>query len=91
MKQREYKSKEKITKVEVTTDTMTGRGGMALFVRYLFSINIYALLFERFSWIRKSMKGVPVWNIFKQIFCFFYDGTSRHLVYFDQLKKDEGY
>ncbi len=29
MKQKEYKSKEKIT-----TDTMTGRGGMALFVRY---------------------------------------------------------
>lgn len=91
MKQKEYKSKEKITKIEVTTDTMTGRGGMALFVCYLFNINIYALLLEHFSWIRKSMKGIPVWNIFKQIFCYFYDGTSRHLVYFDQLKKDEGY
>lgn len=91
MKQKEYKSKEKITKVEVTTDTLTGRGGLALFVRYLFSINIYALLLEHFSGIRRSMKGEPVWNIFKQIFCYFYDGTSRHLVYFDQLKKDEGY
>ncbi|MCP3680557.1 MAG: IS1380 family transposase [Gammaproteobacteria bacterium] len=91
MKQNKFKSKEKITKVGVTKDTLTGRGGLALFVRYLSSINIYALLFNHFSDIRKSMKGKPVWNIFKQIFCFFYDGTSRHLVYFDQLRKDEGY
>lgn len=91
MKQKEFKSKEKITKIEVTEDTLTGRGGLSLFVRYLSSSNIYALLLEYFSGIRRSMKGEPVWNIFKQIFCFFYDGTSRHLVYFDQLKKDEGY
>jgi hypothetical protein len=90
MKQNKFKSKEKITKVEVTGDTLTGRGGLALFVRYLSSINIYALLLEQFSGIRRSMKGEPIWNIFKQIFCYFYDGTSRHLVYFDQLKKDEG-
>jgi hypothetical protein len=25
------------------------------------------------------------------MFCFFYDGTSRHLVYFDQTRRDEGY
>ncbi len=56
----------------ITGDTLTGRGGMALFVRYLSSINIYAILFKHFSDIRKSMKGNPVWNIFKQIFCFFY-------------------
>ncbi len=91
MKQKEFKSKGKISKIEVTGDTLTGRGGLALFVRYLSSIHIYALLLEQFSGIRRSMKGEPVWNIFKQIFCFFYDGTSRHLVYFDQLKKDEGY
>ncbi len=91
MKQEGYKSKYEIKKVEVTTDVLTGRGGLALFVRYLYMVGIYELLAERFNWIRKSMKGVAVWNIFKQIFCFFYDGTSRHLVYFDDLKKDEGY
>ncbi len=91
IKQNKFKSKEKITKIDVTGDTLTGRGGLALFVRYLSGINIYAILFEHFSGIRKSIKGVSVWNIFKQIFCFLYDGTSRHLVYFDQLKKDEGY
>ncbi len=91
MKQKGIKSKGKITKIEVTTDTMTSRGGMTPFVRYLSGINIYALFLEQFSWIRKSMKGVVVWNIFKQIMCYFYDGTSRHLTYFDQLKGDEGY
>ena len=30
-------------------------------------------------------------DIFKQMFCWFYDGTSRHINYFDQLKGDEGY
>jgi hypothetical protein len=91
MKQLKFKSKCKISKVDVTEDTLTGRGGMALFVRYLDQVNIYALLVEAFGRIRRSEKGQPVWNIFKQIFCFFYDGTSRHLVYFDQLKRDEGY
>ncbi len=28
MKQKEIKSKKKISRVEVTTDTMTGRGGI---------------------------------------------------------------
>src|SRR4030066_1150479 len=91
MKQITFKSKCKIKKVDVTEDTLTGRGGMALFVRYLNQVNIYVLLVEAFSHIRRSEKGQPIWNIFKQVFCFFYDGTSRHLVYFDQLKRDEGY
>ncbi|MDA2930863.1 hypothetical protein MYX84_13115 [Acidobacteria bacterium AH-259-O06] len=30
-------------------------------------------------------------EIFKQLFCFFLDGSSRHLVYFDALKEDAAY
>ncbi|MDP2969653.1 MAG: IS1380 family transposase [Deltaproteobacteria bacterium] len=91
MKQIRFKSKCKISKVGVTEDTLTGRGGLALFVRYVSQVNIYALLLDAFGHIRRSEKGQPIWNVFKQIFCFFYDGTSRHLVYFDQLKRDRGY
>jgi hypothetical protein len=87
MKQDKVKSKCKIDRVGVTEDTLTGRGGMALFVRYLSKVNIYALLLDSFGYLRRSKKGQPVWNIFKQVFCFFYDGTSRHLVYFDQFKR----
>ncbi len=86
-----FKSKCKINKIGVTNDTLTGRGGMALFVKYLNNVEIYPLLQSFFGNIRKNNKGLPVWNIFKQMFCWFYDGTSRHLNYFDQLKGDEGY
>ena len=41
--------------------------------------------------VRKSRKGQEISGIFKQLFCFFMDGTSQHLVYFDRLKEDEGY
>ncbi len=91
MKKNVFKSKSKINDIGVTNDTLTGRGGMALFVKYLSNVEIYSLLQEYFGDIRKSKKGLPVWNIFKQIFCWFYDGTSRHLNSFDQLKVDEGY
>jgi len=91
MKQSGNKSKCRINRVEVTRDTLTGRGGMALFVRYIEKVGICALLLSSFGYIRKSNKGGSVWNIFKQVLCFFYDGTSRHLTYFDQLKEDSGY
>ena len=70
MKQNSFKSKGRISKVEVTDDTLTGRGGLALFVRYLSNINIYSLLLGSFSGLRKSSKGQPIWSIFKQVFCF---------------------
>ena len=91
MKKNVFKSKCKINDIGVTDDTLTGRGGMALFVKYLSNVEIYPLLQGFFGDIRKSDKGLPVWNIFKQIFCWFYDGMSRHLSSFDELKRDEGY
>jgi len=41
--------------------------------------------------MRKNKKGAEVFELFKQLLCFMVDGTSRHLSYFDQLAKDEGY
>lgn len=52
---------------------------------------MYSLLQSFFGNFRKNKKGSTVWNIFKQIFCWLYNGTSRHINYFDQLKGDEGY
>jgi len=85
------KATHRINKVETTTDTITGRGGLALFNRYIEKIGVLKLLDNRFGFIRKSAKGLAVELIFKQIICWLFDGTSRHLTYFDQLKKDEGY
>jgi hypothetical protein len=86
------KSKCRINKVEPTAEKITGRAGLSLFVRYLENVQIIAsLLMPCFGRLRKNRKGVPVYEIFKQLFCFFMDGTSSHLAYFDQVKNDAGY
>lgn len=82
---------ERICKVEATDDTLTGRGGLAFFNRYLSEIGIYKIVEELFGKLRKSGKGFAVWRLFKQVLLFFFDGTSRHLTYFDKLKKDSGF
>ena len=84
-------SARRINKIGTTPDTITGRGGIALFSRYLETTGILDIVESKLKFLRKSSKGLPIWMLFKQIFCFFFDGTSRHLTYFDQLKKDKGY
>ena len=81
----------RIANVATTSDTLTSRGGLALFVRYLSQIQIAPLLEEAFGPLRKSRKGLLLWALFQQFFCFLLDGTSRHLRYFDHLKADPGY
>jgi len=84
-------SNQIINDVDITTDVLTSRAGLSLFVRYLRNIVVFPYLEGLFCKIRKSRKGQEISEIFKQLFCFFMDGTSRHLVYFDTLKDDEGY
>jgi hypothetical protein len=81
----------KIHKLEVTDDTLTSRGGLAFFVKYVQTIGIVGLLLHKFAGIKKSTKGVSVHNLFLQVLYFFFDGTSRHLSYFDELAREEGY
>ncbi len=78
-------------RIGITDDNLTSRAGLAPFVRYLSSIGIYPHLERLFGGLRRNRKGWSIPEIFKQLFCFFADGTSRHLVYFDGLKQDEGY
>ena len=82
---------DKIDAIAITSDRLTGRGGLVLFSRYLSSIKIYPHLDRLFGSMRRSGKGLPVSALFKQLFCFLLDGTSRHLVYFDELERDAGY
>jgi len=77
--------------IDITRDTLSSRGGLSLFVHYLRGIDLVPHLERLFGALRRTRKGQPVGEIFKQLFCFFLDGTSRHLVYFDALKGDEGY
>ncbi len=84
-------TEDKIDAIAITSDRLTGRGGLVLFSRYLCSIKINSHLDRLFGSMRRSGKGLPVTALFKQMFCFLLDGTSRHLVYFDELKRDSGY
>jgi hypothetical protein len=87
-----FKSSEPtIHHIEITNDTITGRAGLSLFVRYLRGIDLAPHLERLFSSMRRSRKGLPITAIFKQLLCFFVDGTSHHLVHFDDLKQDNGY
>src|SRR2546428_5693475 len=80
----------RINKLETTDDTLTSRGGLTFFVKYVGSVGVLGLLLEKFAGIKKSAKGVSVGNLFLQALYFCFDGTSRHLTYFDELKKDAG-
>jgi hypothetical protein len=87
-----YRKKElEISAIETTSERLTGRGGLTLFVAYLHQIQIFSLIDGFFGSIRKSKKGIAAFELFKQILCFMADGTSRHLTYFDQLAQDPGY
>ena len=87
-----FKSSEPtIQEIGITNDTITGRAGLSLFVRYLRGIELSPHLDRLFGSMRRSRKGLPITAIFKQLLCFFVDGTSSHLVHFDGLKEDDGY
>lgn len=77
--------------IEVTNDCISGRAGLSFFVAYLHGISIFPVIDQWFGTLRKGNKGSSTIELFKQILCFMLDGTSRHLVYFDDLKRDRGY
>jgi len=80
-----------IDRVETTNNTLSDRGGLILFNRYLFQIGILAILGNAFDYLRKNQKGLPIWKLFQQFICFFFEGTNPHLTHFDELKRDGGY
>ncbi|BBO67048.1 IS1380 family transposase [Desulfosarcina alkanivorans] len=87
-----YRQNElKIRRIETTSDRLTGRAGLALFVAYMHGIQVFGWFDRWFGSIRKNRKGIEITELFKQVLCFFADGTSRRLAYFDQISRDEGY
>lgn len=88
---KDRKKELKVQRIEVTSDRLTGRAGLALFVAYLHQIELFGWLNRWFGTIRKNRKGLEVTELFKQLLCFMVDGSSRHLTYFDQLRHDDGY
>jgi len=82
-----FKSSRRVDAVEVTSDCLTG---WADFIPLLVTcVESRFTRFDRlFGSMRKHSKGHPIVELFIQAFCFFFDGTSRHLTHFDSLVKD---
>jgi hypothetical protein len=59
----ETSANKRITKLEVTEDTLTSRGGLVFFVKYVESIGIVGLLLGKFAGIRKNAKGIGAKNM----------------------------
>lgn len=81
---------DSIDQVEMTSETLTSRAGMALFSRCLRNLGLFSVLERLFESMRKSEKGLPIPVLFHQIICFFLDGTRFSLVRFDELRVEGG-
>lgn len=84
-------SPSKINIIEPTSDSMSNRGGLALFLRYIETIKFYGLVENTLGFFHKSSKGQVVPSLMKQIIAFFVDGTCTAISGFDALSKDNGY
>jgi DDE family transposase len=82
----------KITKIGITNDKISARGGLPLFLRYIEKIRLYGLISSMLvPFIVTNGKGLQLPQFLKQMFAFFIDGTNMSITRFDQLKSDEGY
>ena len=82
----------KIAKIGITTNKISGRGGLPLFLRYSEQIGLYGLISRSISsLLTGNSKGLQLQQFVKQIIAFFIDGTNMAISGFDQSKKDEGY
>lgn len=82
----------KITKIAITNDKISGRAGIAFFLRYIEKTNLYLLISNTFSLaVSEGHKGLGLQQFLKQMFAFFIDGTHMAISGFDQKKKDKAY
>lgn len=82
----------KITKIGVTSDKISGRGGLPLFLRYIEKTGLYTLITGTIlSLLVTNKKGLQLSQFLKQMFAFIMDGTDMSISCFDKKKKDAGY
>lgn len=91
MKKKANSKQAKITKIEVTTDKISGRGGLFFFVKYVENICFYTLFENYFSFLKGSSKGLSCLQFIKQLVAWFIDGTDMSMRSFDRRKNDKAY
>ena len=91
MRKKEDKNQTKINKIEITNDTISGRGGLILLIHYVENTKLFSLINRYFGHIKLSKKGLTLNQFVKQIIVFFMDGTDMSITGFDRKKNDESY
>ena len=81
----------KITKIEVTSDKISGRGGLFFFMKYVENIRFFTLFENCFGFIKGSSKGLSCLEFIKQLVVWFIDGTDTSMKSFDHRKGDAAY
>ena len=82
----------KITKISVTDNKISARGGLTFILNYLENTGLFTLILRFLKpKIKEGNKGISMYHIVRQIIAFFVDGTHKALLHFDNLKNDLGY
>ncbi len=79
----------KITKISVTNQKISGRGGITLFLRYVEQTKFYEVItfvFNRLDIF--NTKGLQLQRFIKQVIAYFIDGTTMSIAGFDKRRKD---
>ena len=82
----------KITKIGITTDKISSRGGLTPFLRYVENIGTYSIIFKYLSvYVCKMSRGLQLSQFLKQMFAYFMDGSDMSMQSFDRQRTDVGY
>ncbi|MCH7754561.1 IS1380 family transposase [candidate division KSB1 bacterium] len=91
MAKKDVSKQAKITKIDVTREKLSGRGGIFFFLTYVENIIFYALFEKYFGFLRKSAKGLSIYQFIKQLLAHFVNGTDMSMSSFNRRKGDESY
>jgi hypothetical protein len=80
-----------IDKVVSTRQSLTGRAGLALALKYVENTDILSRLSHKFKHLKLNNKGLQVNSFFKQILANMIDGSKLDLVVFDELRNNSSY
>lgn len=91
MKKKTNSKQVKISKIEVTAEKMSGRGGLFFFIKYVENIGFFKLFEQCLGSLKGSAKGISCFQFIKQVVAWFIDGTDRSMLGFDRRKNDDAY
>lgn len=91
MSQNTSQKQVKISKIGITNDKITGRGGLNLFIKYLDQVRFFQLFGKHLGFLKGSSKGLSLSQFLKQICAHFMDGTQMSMTDFDNKEYDAAY